>query len=264
MTTIDTAEDFRIGRVVSRLFNALFANLATFLALAALLMIPMLLLTLYTSTNLARMGMTPAGGILPGGGWNFISMMVIQTVVYLIVAYLLQAALVYGTIAYLNDERPGFGQCLSSAMKSVLPLIVIAILSGVGMMLGAMLLLVPGFILAMMWFVVVPVRMVENTGISESFGRSRALTKGYRGKIFLLFLMYLVLALAIAFATRPLMGVSMIVPKPGELNVPYVVVGWAEQVFLAALTAAGIASVYYELRLVKEGIGAQQMAAAFD
>lgn len=264
MTTIDTAEDFRIGRVVSRLFNALFANLATFLALAALLMIPMLLLTLYMTANLARVGMTAAGGIAPGGGWNFFWLIVIQFLVYLIAGYLLQAALVHGTISYLNDERSSFGQCLSSAMKSALPLIGIAILSGLGMTLGGMLLLVPGIIVALMWFVVVPVRMVENTGITESFGRSRALTKGYRGRIFLLFLMYMVLALAIVFATRPLMGVSMIVPKPGELNVPYVVVGWAEQVFLAAVTAAGIASVYYELRLVKEGIGAQQMAAAFD
>lgn len=264
MAILDSAEDFRIGRVVSRMFNALFANLATFLALAALLMIPMLLLTLYTTTNLAHMGMTPAGGIIPGAGLTFFSMIAIQSLVYLIVGYLLQAALVQGTITYLNDERPSFGQCLSSAMKSVLPLIVIAVLSGLGMFLGAILLLVPGLIIAMMWFVVVPVRMVENAGIIESFGRSRALTKGYRGKIFLLFLMYMVLALALAFATRPLMGVSMIVPKPGELNIPYIVVGWAEQVFLAAITAAGIASVYYELRLVKEGIGAQQMASAFD
>jgi len=115
-----------------------------------------------------------------------------------------------------------------------------------------------------MWSVVVPVRMVENTGITETFGRSRALTKGYRGKIFLLVLMYLVIAIAIGFATRPLFGVSMLAKTLTEFNPVYLVVDWAERVVLAAITAVGVASVYYELRLVKEGIGAQQMAAAFD
>lgn len=264
MAAIDTAEDFRIGRVVSRLFNALFTNLATFLALAALLTVPMLLLTLYTTTHLAGVGINPAGGIVAGKGMSFFGLMMVQLIVYLVFSFLLQAALVYATISYLNDERPGFGRSLSRAMKSVVPLIVIAILSGVGVMLGMMLLVIPGILLGLMWAVVVPVLVVENTGITETFGRSRALTKGYRGRIFLLILMYFILAIAISFATRPLFGLSMITPKPGELSMPYTVVGWLEQVFMVAISSAGIASLYYELRLVKEGIGAQQLAEAFD
>jgi len=264
MTTIDTAEDFRIGRVVSRLFNALFANWVIFLTLATLLMAPLLLLSLYTTANFASMGITPAGGIAPGGLGSFFRLFALQMVIYTIFYYLLQAALVKGTITYLNDERATLGQCLSSVLKSAGTLVVIAFLSLLGVFLGIMLLVVPGIILALMWFVIVPVCMVENTSVTQTFGRSRALTKGHRGKIFLLILMYFALAFAIVFTTRPLLGVSMMMPKPGELNVAYVVVGWAEQVILAALTAAGVASIYYELRLVKEGVGAQQMAAAFD
>jgi len=264
MAVIDTAEDFRIGRVVSRLFNALFANLGVFLPLTALLTIPSLLLTLYGTTNLANMGVTAAGAIAPGGGMAFFRQIMLQTAVYVVFGFILQAALVQGTITYLNDERPGLGQSFSSALKSVGPLVVIALLSVLGMAAGMMLLIVPGIILALMWAVVVPVLVVEKTGITETFGRSRALTKGYRGKIFLMVLMYLLVALAISFATRPFLGVSVFMPKPGELNPLYLVVTWVEHVFLTALTAVGIASIYYELRLVKEGIGAQQMAAAFD
>ena len=264
MAVLDSAEDFRVGRVFSRLFDALFANLAVFLPLAALLTIPTLLLTLYTSTNLANMGITPAGEIAPGGGMTLFRMAMLRMALYVIFGFILQAALVQGTITYLNDERPGLVQSLTSALKSVVPLVIIALLSMLGVFAGMMILVVPGIILALMWAVVVPVRVVEKTGITETFGRSRALTKGYRGKIFLLLLMYVVLAFAVGFATRPLMGISVLMPKPGELNIPFIVVSWAEQVFLTALTAVGIASVYYELRLVKEGVGAQQMAAAFD
>ena len=57
-----------MGRVVSRLFEALLANAVPFLALTALLTIPSLLLNLYTVTNVTQtMGVNPAGGIVSGG-----------------------------------------------------------------------------------------------------------------------------------------------------------------------------------------------------
>jgi len=264
MTTLDSAEDFRIGRVVSRLFNALFANLPIFLPLAALLTIPNLLLNLYTTSHPGSTGLNPAGGFAPGGGLAFFRLVVLQSLIYIVFSYILQAALVQGTVTYLNDEKPSFGQSLSNALKSIVPLIVIAILGGLAMMLGLVLLVVPGIILALMWTVVVPVRVVENTGIAETFGRSRALTKGHRGKIFLLFLMYVVLAVVVSFATRPLFGVSMLARSLTDFSALYIVVDWAERVFLAALTAVGAASIYYELRLVKEGAGPEDMATVLD
>jgi hypothetical protein len=264
MAVVDSAEDFRMGRVVSRLFEALLANPVPFLALTALLTIPSLLLSLYTITNVTQtMGVTPAGGIAPGGMGRFIEVTGSAALVYLVFTFLLQAALTQGTISWLNGEKPSVGQSLSVAVKNFLPLVAIAILAGLGWMLGSLLLVVPGIIVALMWSVVVPVKVVEGTGITESFGRSRALTKGFRGRIFLLFLAYFVVAMILGFAVRPLLGISML-PKPGELSVGYILVDWILRVVLTAITAVGATSIYYELRLVKEGIGAQQMAAAFD
>jgi hypothetical protein len=48
------------------------------------------------------------------------------------------------------------------------------------------------------------------------------------------------------------------------MTVPLLVVQWIENTILVAIAAVGVSSIYYELRLVKEGVGAQQMAAAFD
>jgi hypothetical protein len=263
MATLDSAEDFRIGRVVSRMFNALFANAASFLALAALLSIPSLLSVVYTTLNPQSMGMNGVG-FQPGGGWLFLRYMAVNLLIYFIFGYMLQAALTQGTILYLNDARPSFAQCLSTAAKAFFPIAIIGTLSFLGAIVGTMLLIIPGLIVLLMWCVVIPVRIVEQTSVGETFGRSRALTKGHRGKIFLLLLMYFLLAAIIGLVTRPLFGISAIAPRPNELNVAYAVVAWAESAFSAALLAIGIASIYYELRLVKEGIGAQQMAAAFD
>lgn len=264
MAIIDSAEDFRMGRVVSRLFEALLANAVPFLALTALLTIPSLLFSLYTTADVAQtMGVNAAGGIVPGRTGRFVETSLLAMLVYLVFTFLLQAALTHGTISWLNGDKPSFGNSLSVAMKNFLPLIAIAILTGMGITLGFALLIVPGIILMLMWSVAVPVRVIESAGITESFGRSRALTKGYRGRIFLLLLVYFLIAIAVGFVIRPLLGVAM-VPKPGDLNPAYILVDWIVRVVLTSISAVGVTSIYYELRLVKEGIGAQQMAAAFD
>ncbi|HEY1877298.1 MAG TPA: hypothetical protein VGG66_07490 [Rhizomicrobium sp.] len=262
MAVIESAEDFRIGRVVSRLFEVLRANAVLFLALAALSTIPTMLLSIYTLSDLTQ-GMTPAGAMVPGRMGRFFEITTLSSLLYLIFTFLLQAALTQSTICWLNNEKPNFGNSLSVAVKNFLPLVGIALLAGLGVMLGMVLIFIPGIILAMMWSVVVPVKIVEGTSINESFGRSRALTKGYRGRIFLLFLAYFVVAIVINIVISLLMAGTML-PKPGDINPAYLAFGWIVRVVLASITAVGVTSIYYELRLVKEGIGAQQMAAAFD
>ena len=132
------------------------------------------------------------------------------------------------------------------------------------MIVGFILLFVPGVIVALMWSVVVPVFVVEHPGVFASFGRSRALTKGHRGKIFLLVLLYIVIAWIISVAMALIMGVSLVRPGAGNFAPAYLIANWLVSVPLMALVAVGVAAIYYELRLVKEGVGPQQLAAAFD
>lgn len=263
MAIIDSAEDFRMGRVVTRLFEALRANAVTFLVLAAILSIPSLLLSLYVTSDFTRMGVTQAGGFLPGHMGHFFLMTAASTLLYVAFGFLLQAAVTQGTVSWLNGEKSGIGQSLSVAVKNLVPLVVIAILAMLAVGLGFMLLFVPGVILVLMWSVVAPVRVIEGAGITKSFGRSRALTKGYRGRIFLLLLAYFIVAMVAGLVLAVLVAGTAI-PKPGNISTLYLVLTWALRVVMSSITAAGAASIYYELRLVKEGVGAQQMAAVFD
>ena len=181
-----------------------------------------------------------------------------------ICTYVLQAAVVRSTITYLNGEPNKLGDSLSAGFRSFLPIMIIAFLSLLGIGAGMVLLVVPGIILAVAWSVVIPVQVVENTGIGESFGRSRALTKGHRWQIFALVLMYFLLAIVAGLALNLLLGVSLIRPGAAALAAPFLIASWVLRVVLSAITAVGVASIYYELRLVKEGVGAGQLAAAFD
>src|SRR5215469_10833103 len=79
------------GGVVGRLFEALFANAATFLALAALLSLPTLLLNLYATADFTRsMGLTPAGTFVPGQMGHFFLITGTSMLVYVVFGFLLQ------------------------------------------------------------------------------------------------------------------------------------------------------------------------------
>jgi len=258
------AEDFRIGRVISRLFAVWFANLSVVTQLAVVLMSPVLAMSLYPLFLPQLAGMDALEQMLPDAGGRYVLTAILNVIAYLIANYLLLASLAQLTVAYLGGERPGFTSCLSVALRSFFPLMLISILHLLGILLGVILLLVPGFILMCMWIVVVPVRAIEGTSIMASFSRSRSLTEGHRGAVFLLILIFLAFALGLDLSVRPLMGVSILSPQLGQITVGFTVAEWFEHVGAYTLAAMLWASIYYELRLVKEGVGAQQMAAAFD
>ena len=263
MAIVDSPDNFQIGRVVSRTFSVLSHNAAVILMISALLMLPMLLLSFYVA-KIPAMTNAAAGKIAVANLAQIYETGALSFLVLTICTYILQASVIQGTLTYLNGEPVRLGDSLSAGFRSFLPIVVIALLSLLGMTAGMILLIIPGIILALAWSVVIPVRVVENTGISESFGRSRALTKDHRWKILALFLLYFLAAVAIELAIAPFLGMSILRPAARAATLPVLVVTWIERVVFSALTAVGIASIYYELRLVKEGAGASQLAAAFD
>jgi hypothetical protein len=65
-----------------------------------------------------------------------------------------------------------------------------------------------------------------------------------------------------AFELVPL-ALTVASPEAAEV-VRYLVVAPLSQTVWALLGAAGVASVYFELRTIKEGVGAEALARAFD
>jgi uncharacterized membrane protein len=97
-----------------------------------------------------------------------------------------------GMIKADRGETVTIADCLRSGVGKALPAIGLIILWVLGIYAGFILLFVPGCILVAMWSVSFPVLIAEDVGVIGAFGRSRALTKGSRWKIFLLLLLLLV------------------------------------------------------------------------
>lgn len=250
----DYADQFSIGRVVTRTFSVIGRNAITFILTAAVLLLPVIAISFLNGTPDAMAG-ARLNGVLMG---------VLAFLISTACVYLLQAALVQATITDLNGSRPNIGNALSAAFGVALPVIAISLLAVLGFMAGLILLVIPGLMLIVAWIVAVPVRVVEGASIGESFGRSRALTKGHRWGIFGLLVIYGIIAIMAGFLTLLISGVALSQANQVQGNIPYIVLNWVLQVLLSVVTAVGVTSIYYELRTVKEGVAPQQLAAAFD
>ena len=104
-----------------------------------------------------------------------------------------------GLIKAVEDIRDGradmsVGETLSAVRGKIPSIAGAAILAGLGIGIGFLLLIVPGLFLLTIWVVVIPVLVLENRGVFESFGRSRDLVSGNGWNVFgVIVLTYLIL-----------------------------------------------------------------------
>ena len=246
--------NFQIGSVINRTISAISRNLAVFSLLALVLVgAPSLI------AGLAQLAIVGDSDLAASS-----VVILVASVVNFITVYILQGALVHGAIVDYNGGRAKFGDCLSTGLKHFFPLLIIAVLTGIAVVLGMLLLVVPGLILMVMLVIAAPVRVVENVGVMEALGRSRELTRDNRWKIFWLFIIYLLIAVVIGVVIAiPAGVVGMGGTVPG-ISAVSVIIEVIATVATSVVSAAGVAALYFELRQSKEGVGAEALAKVFD
>jgi len=94
-------------------------------------------------------------------------------------------ALVEGTLVQLvrglhedGDHRPSSTLALRGSLARLRPLVGVSTISGLGIMAGTLLLVVPGLVLLTRWAVAIPVVVLEGCSTREALARSRALVRG--------------------------------------------------------------------------------------
>jgi uncharacterized membrane protein len=187
----------------------------------------------------------------------------ISGLIYLVGSLVLQAGVVDGSIASLNGRRASVADCLATGVRNVVPLFLITVLVLLGIFAGAILLIVPGIMLAFMWCVVAPACIVERTGVFGAFGRSRELTRGYRWPIFGLYVAFFVLMIVVSRVFAGLTGIS-IGSVPTSAQIISAGSSFVSTIITSIIGSTFVASIYYELRQLKEGVGPEALASVFD
>ena len=168
-----------------------------------------------------------------------------------LVATTLFTGMVVELVADVQDGRrdASVRQLLDAVMPILGPLLLVGIVAGLGIVVGFVLLVIPGLVLVTLWSVAAPVVVLERPPGLGALARSRELVRGNGwqvfGVIFVLGILVSVLAAAIDIAAQSAgTGLGIVVR---------VILG----VLTAPLSALAAAVLYFELR----GAGARDATA---
>lgn len=172
------------------------------------------------------------------------------------------AALVLVVFRFLEGQEASFGRSLRVIFQRFFSLIAVAILTNVALVVGFLLLIVPGVILACALFVITPALVVEDVGPLRAWRRSFDLTEGHRWKIFRLLLRLSgLLLLLVVVAMVP----YVVVPETSPyFPVMELVVSLVVSFVIVTLLSVSATVTYFRLREVKEGLGTEELLEVFE
>ena len=120
-----------------------------------------------------------------------------------LIATTLFTGMVVELVSDVQDGRRDHsaGELLRAATPVLGQLILVGIVAGIGILIGFVLIIVPGLILITIWSVAAPVVVLERPGVFAALGRSRELVRGNGwqvfGVIFVLFFLVIIVSSAI-------------------------------------------------------------------
>jgi hypothetical protein len=250
-----SAGDFRIGQVFSRSWSVFTGNFFTFVMVTGVASLPALLVPQPTPASpdnpFQNLGLTLFGSLL---------MIVLGTVA--------QAIVLYGAFQVMRGRPIDLAESARIGLRRFFPIVGLAICVSVVVGFGLVFFVVPGLIVYLMWLVATPVCVVEQLGPFASMGRSRELTKGHRWKLFGLSLLIVLPALIVSAIVGALVLATLqggIVAVTGAMaSTLGKVVNMVWSAVWTAFFAIVIVVTYHDLRVAKEGVDTDQIAAVFE
>jgi hypothetical protein len=249
-----------ITRVFQRAFQAISLNPVVILSLALVVgAVPSLLMTALISRSGigSQASIQISFGAIIGAGF-------LSGVVGLVVSALVQGAITRATVTAIEGRRATFGESLSTALRVLLPLIGLSILLAIGIMIGFVLLIVPGIILLLMWAVAVPSLVVERGGVFAAFARSAELTRGAKWRILGLFLLLAVAYWLLSLVAR-IVGLGLYSPTAASngFTIANIIGGVVVGTLFNMIWGTVQPSLYIELRQWKEGGSIENLEQIF-
>jgi hypothetical protein len=185
------------------------------------------------------LGAAIVDGLVSLGHGFFVAL--VGLIISVLAGYLVQAALVK-SVQDIRDGRADLsvGETVSAGTAVLLPVTGAAILAGIAIAIGLILIIVPGLFLITIWAVIIPVIVIERTGALGAFGRSYQLVRGHGWHVF----GTLVVAWIIQFVVSLVLGALLSsLPLSLRNGVSTVVTGALVAPFIALI----VTLVYYRL-----------------
>jgi hypothetical protein len=236
--------DFSTGQVFNRTFAIFSRNLLPFGLVAAVAAVPSALLL---TPGVDLVSSDAVGGTLA----------VFGVILMLVLGALSQAVVLYGAFDDMRGRPVNLAESIRVGLRRFFPVLGVAVFVPVLTALAAAALIFPGFMVATMLFVAMPACVVEQLGPIKAMGRSARLTKGHRWKIFgIWFAILFVGGIAQSMLQNIAAGLG------GAMLSVIVTLLWGA--VYGAFSAILAVVAYHDLRVAREGVDTDQIAAVFD
>jgi hypothetical protein len=255
--TATTATQFSVGGVLGEAFSILMRNIAPFVVISLIVTAPLFVYAYFAGAAVVQTT-SDLSGTTVGVSSSIVGVGALAAwLLQIVLTQVAVGAISFGVFQEMRGQRADFGQCVARAIALIFPVLGVSIVTALAIGIGAVLLVVPGLILACMLWVVIPVAVVERPGVFASLSRSGALTKGHRWQIF-----GIVLIIGIAEMVASYLLARLFAGIGGFLLGQ--LAGWVVAAAGSAYTAVSTAVGYTTLRFAKEGIGIEDIARIFD
>jgi hypothetical protein len=220
------------GSLIARAFEVYRRYPVLFLVLASGVIVP------YQLILLAVTGTGPFSRMEAGLGMPYL----VGLLDWVLIGPLVSALHVHAVADIRSDREPQIGDVARRGLR-VLPVVVAAaIISGLGIALGFLALIVPGVILSFRWAVVAQTAAIEHEGWLPALRRSRELTAGHYMDIFIFLLCITLLV------TVPVL-IGQLAFGEHDTSAAAFLTGLVLTVVGASFGALATALLYFDLRL---------------
>ncbi len=246
---------FDFGNTFGRIFSVLGGGFPTWAAVSLTFFVPILLLSFlgYFVFGI-RFDLFVQTGNEVQDPLALLSALIPFSILVQVHAQLTTAGLMHGVFRLLREESPSAGECINKALSRFWAVLGLSIIQSVAISVGVVLCCIPGFMVAVLWYVAMPALIVENIGVGEAISRSQFLTLGSRWPIFGIAALLMVIILIIG-------GVTSLFAFLGPTA--YMIIYLASLVISPLFAAVGPGVVYHDLREVKEGLDEQDLEEVF-
>jgi hypothetical protein len=249
---------FDVGKVLGLTFAALGRNWMTLVILA----IPLTIIPLYLQSSLMT-AFIPTPGVMPDPRAMLAAVgpiLLVSIPIGLVLQPLFESSVAWMVWADESGTRPDTWTALGASGRQFGWIVLAAFLRGALVVLGLMLFIVPGIIVWTIFCLTLPACVVEKRNAVDAMSRSLDLTRGHRWSLFLLFFVYVILAIILGLIVGIVGGLVMFSDLGRSISLLLRAISSG---FTGMLLYTGMGCAYVELRKLKEGLGAVNVAQVF-
>lgn len=249
-------EPMTTGALLDRAFRLYSGNFSLMLGITAGAYVPFYLIMLALESSVV-------------GNLQF-GLVGLSTLIFQVIFMILWASIAFpiasGATTYAISERylgneVTIGDALRRGLSHFWPLSIAQITATIRVMIGFVLLIVPGILWMLSYSLIVPAILVEGQRAIPSLRRSSELVRGHRGKVFCVLLVVNLLQAVLAG------GVGMISnllfsAASGSAAILSSALGNLLSIFLTPLAIIAAILLYYDMRIRKEGFDLEMLSRA--